>query len=64
MRIELLVEQKNLSYMDAIVLYCEQTNCEVESAAKLVSGVIKSKLKMEAEALHFLPKSETGRLPV
>ena len=38
MTIENLVWEKDISYMEAIVLYCEQTGFEVETAAKLVSG--------------------------
>jgi hypothetical protein len=50
--------------MDAIILYCEETGFEVELAAKLISGVLKSKIKIEAESLHFLPKSNTAKLPI
>ena len=62
--IEKLAKEKNTSYMDAIILYCEQTGFVVEVAAKLISGALKSKIKMEAEELHFLPKSNTARLPI
>lgn len=64
MLIEDLVWEKDISYMDAIVLHCEQTGFEVEVAAKLVSSVLKSKIKLEAEELHFLPKSNTHKLPL
>jgi len=62
--IEKLARDKNTSYMDAIILYCEQTGFEVEVAAKLISGTLKSKIKMEAEELNFLPKSNTTKLPL
>ena len=62
--IEKLAKDKSLSYMDAILLYCEQTGFEVEVAAKLISSSLKSKIKMEAEELHFLPKSDTAKLPI
>ena len=62
--LEKLAKDKSLSYMDAILLYCEQTGFEIEVAAKLVSSSLKSKIKMEAEELHFLPKSDTAQLPV
>jgi hypothetical protein len=62
--IEKIAKEKNTSYMDAIILYCEQTGFEVEVAAKLISGALKSKIKMEAEELHFLPKSNTTKLPI
>jgi len=50
--------------MDAVVLYCEETGFEVEIAAKLISGALKSKIKLEAESLNFLPKSNTAKLPI
>jgi hypothetical protein len=64
MLIENLVWEKDITYMEAVVLYCEQTGFEVETAAKLVSGALKSKIKLEAEELHFLPKSNTSKLPI
>ena len=39
--IETLAKTKEIPYMDAIILYCEQTGLEVELAAKLVSGSLK-----------------------
>lgn len=64
LNIEKLAKEKNTSYMDAIILYCEQTGFEIELAAKLISGALKSKIKIEAEELHFLPKSNTAKLPI
>lgn len=64
MKIEEIVWMKDVSYMDAIIMYCEETGFEVELAAKLISGVLKSKIKIEAESLHFLPKSNTAKLPI
>jgi hypothetical protein len=63
-KIEEIVWMKDVSYMDAIVLYCEETGFEVELAAKLISGALKSKIKIEAESLHYLPKSNTAKLPL
>jgi hypothetical protein len=64
MAIEDLVWMKDISYMDAILLYCEDTGFEIELAAKMISGTLKSKLKIEAEELNFLPKSNTAKLPI
>ena len=60
--IEKIVKAKQISYMDAIVYYCEKNGMEVESAAKLVTPTIKSKLKVEAQELPFLP--QTSKLPL
>ena len=64
LEIEEMVYMKDIPYIDAIVLYCEQTGFELETAAKLVSGVLKSKIKLEAEELHYLKKSNTSQLPL
>ncbi len=63
MAIEGMVSSKGVSYMDAILLYCEENELEIELAAKLVTGSLKAKLKSEAEELHFLPKPEVIKLP-
>lgn len=62
--IEKVAKEKHISYMDAVILHCEETGFEIEVAAKLISSSLKSKIKMEAEELHFLPKSETIKLPL
>jgi hypothetical protein len=62
--IESLVKKKSVSYMDAVVMHCETTGLEVELASKLISGALKAKIKIEAEELHYLPRSNTYKLPV
>jgi hypothetical protein len=52
-----------MPYMDAILMHCENTGLEVETAAKLVSTALKAKIQIEAEELNFLPKSNTTKLP-
>ena len=64
LEIESIAQTKMISYMDAIVLYCENTGFEIEIAAKLISGALKAKIKTEAENLNFLSKSKTNKLPI
>ena len=64
LEIEEMVYMKDIPYIDAVVMYCEETGFEIETAAKLVSGVLKSKIKLEAEDLHFIKKSNTSQLPL
>jgi hypothetical protein len=64
LEIEELVYMKDISYVEAVVEYCEDNGIEIESAAKLVSGVLKSKIQLEGEELHLLPKSNTIKLPI
>ena len=64
MAIEEIVYMKDIPYLEAVVEYCEETGFEIETAAKLISGVLKSKIQMEAEDLHYLAKSNTSKLPI
>jgi hypothetical protein len=57
--IEDLVSTKNMSYLDALSHYCEESKMEPETIGKLVQGSLKSKLRDEAVDLHFLPKTAT-----
>ena len=60
--IEEIVRDKQIPYMDAVVHYCERNEVEIETAAKLLNSVIKSKIEAEAMDLNFLPKE--AKLPL
>jgi hypothetical protein len=62
--IEKLVLQKQIDFFDAVILYCEINNIEVETAAALVkqNSVLKAKIQYEAENLNMMRKS--ARLPI
>ena len=61
-KIEKIVKELNINYIDAIILYCDQTGLELEVAGTLVNGSLKSKIKRDAEDLNLIAKS--GRLPI
>jgi len=61
-KIQELVEQTKLSYMDAVLNYCDQNRMEPETAAQLINGKLKAQIREEAEELNFLPK--TAKLPI
>jgi len=62
--IDKLVEEKKIEYIDAVILYCNLNDVEIEKAASLIRGSakMKAKIQLEAEELNYLPKS--GRLPI
>ena len=62
--IEALVLQTKMSYIEAIVEYCEEKGIEVESASKLISKPLKEKIRYEATELNFLKKTSRGKLPL
>ena len=60
--IQALVQKTKLSYMDAILHYCDMNGMEPETAAQLVNTKMKAQVREEAERLNFLPK--TAKLPL
>lgn len=56
-----LIEERALrtgvSHMETIVAYCEEVGLEIEMAKGLINKSLKDKIQLEAEDLHYLPKS-------
>ena len=55
---------EGMSYIDAIVHFCEQNNIDIESVPKLFPKPLKEKIKYEAQELNFLKRSSRAKLPV
>ena len=55
-QIEDIVRYKNLSYIDAVLYFCEENKIDEEDVKKYVAGPIKSKIEAEAMRLNFLPR--------
>jgi hypothetical protein len=62
--IERIAAENKMTYIDAIIYYCEKNNIDVESVPKLVSKPLKEKLRWEAMELNFLKKTSRARLPL
>jgi len=62
--VEKLVKIGNLTYIEAIVHYCEENNIDVTSVSKLVSKPLKERLKCEAIELNFLKRNSRAKLPL
>jgi hypothetical protein len=62
--IEKIVLKDRISYVDAVIHFCERNNIEIETAASIIKmiPVMKSKIRIDYEELNFLPKS--AKLPV
>jgi hypothetical protein len=61
--IETLVHsEEKMSYIDAIIHFCEKNNIDVESVPKLISKPLKEKIKYEAMELNFLKKTSRAKL--
>lgn len=62
--IEAVMSSKKVSFMDAVLIYCETTGIEVETAGSLIksSAKLKARIQVDAEDLHYLPRS--SKLPI
>ena len=60
--IEQLVQKTKMTYIDAIMFYCEENKLEPETAGKMVGGPLTHNVQDEAEDLHLIPK--TSKLPI
>ena len=62
--IEIICKDKKIQYIDAIVIWCEKNNLELENAAYWIKKdpVLKFKIQAEAENLNFLKKG--AKLPI
>ncbi len=60
--IENIVKISKISYIDAIVSYCEENSIEIETVPKLISKPLKEKIKYEATKLNFLKKTSRATL--
>jgi hypothetical protein len=61
--IEELVRDKKISYMEAIIMYADDVDGEIEMVAKLLNRSIKDKLEAEANDLNMMKKQVT-KLPL
>ena len=59
---ERLVLKDKIGYAQAICQICLDLELDPEDVAKLISGPLKTKLKVEAENNNVLPKSNTATL--
>ncbi len=60
----LVLENKDMNYIDAIVYFCDKNSIDVESVPKLISKPLKEKIKCDALELNFMKKTSRAKLPV
>jgi hypothetical protein len=57
-------EKRPITYMDAILWYCEENKIEVETVGRLISKSLKEKIQVECTTANLLKMPEAGKLPV
>ena len=60
----LVLDNKDMNYIDAIVHFCEQNSIDLESVPKLISKPLKEKIKCDAQQLNFMKKTSRAKLPI
>ena len=61
--IEDIVKSKRISYIDAVVLYCEKHNIDPSTTKSMINKNLKEKIAYEAQGLNML-KEKTAKLPI
>ena len=57
-------DKRPITYMDAIIWYCEQNQIEVETVGRLISKALKEKIQVEASKANLIKVEQAGKLPV
>tara|TARA_B100001250_G_C19805404_1_gene793070 strand:- start:128 stop:352 length:225 start_codon:yes stop_codon:yes gene_type:complete len=60
--IEKLVQSTKMTYIDAVLHYCEENKLEPETAGKMINGKLLQNIQEEAENLHLITSS--AKLPI
>lgn len=56
------VASKNISYMDAVINYCNEKDIDVDSIGSLINQKLKEKIQLEAEQANMI--KPRGHLPL
>ncbi len=60
--IDEMVNKKKISYMDAIIGYCNEMDIDVDSIGSLVNQKLREKIQVEAEQANLI--KPRGHLPI
>jgi hypothetical protein len=58
----LVHNNEDMNYIDAIVYFCEKNSIDLESVPKLIPKPLKEKIKYDAMELNFLKKTSRAKL--
>lgn len=66
MEIEEIVRTNNggLNYIEAVIVYCEQNDIELDTVSKLISKPLKEKIRVDAQHMNFMKKTSRAKLPI
>lgn len=58
---QLVKDNVEMNYIEAICHYCEENSIEIENVTKLISKPLKEKLKCTATNLNYLKRTSRAR---
>ena len=61
--IENIVKDRNITYMDAVLEYCQSHNIDPSDTKAMISKTLKEKIAYEAQNLNML-KEKVAKLPI
>ena len=64
LKIEAMVKENKMPYMDAIIDYCKTHDIDVGTINSMVNKSLKEKIKLEATNLRMLKYPKCGQLPI
>ena len=64
LKIEEIVKEKKISYLDAVVWFCEENEIDTGSVSPMINKALKEKLQIEAEEKRLIKKSSSATLPI
>ena len=62
--IEGIVKEKRVTYMDAVVDYCEKNDIDLTTVNPMINKSLKEKIRNEAVNLKMLKEKKGGVLPI
>lgn len=62
--IEEMVKSKRVTYMEAVILFCEQNEVDVSTVGPMINKSLKEKIQVEAEKLKLIKSSGSATLPI
>jgi hypothetical protein len=64
LKIESIVKDKRISYMDAVIDYCNINDIDLGTVNPMINKSLKEKIKSEAMNLKMIKEKKGGTLPL
>tara|TARA_B100000424_G_C22646110_1_gene356711 strand:+ start:131 stop:346 length:216 start_codon:yes stop_codon:yes gene_type:complete len=64
LKIESIVKEKRITYMDAVIDYCNNNDIDLGTVNPMINKSLKEKIKSEAINLKMIKEKKGGTLPV